>query len=71
MFVMLFINVLINVPELNFPALFSIKAKNKDPEREHLANAVSSSPTYTQFHDDDTEAIVAVSSQTPGIIQEK
>ncbi len=63
MFVMMFINVVIDVPELNFPALFSLKADKKDPEREHLANAVSTSPTYTQFENEDTDAIIPVANQ--------
>ncbi len=67
MFVMLLINVILEVPELNFPEMFSIKSKNSDPERQHLANAVSTSPSYTQFQDDEPHEVVAetqVNTQT-------
>lgn len=56
MFVMLLLNLVIQIPELNFSKHFSIKQRNTDPEREYLGNAVSSSPSYSR-HVDEEEAV--------------
>ena len=53
MFVMLLLNLVIQIPDLNFSKYFSLKQPNSDPERECLANAVSSSPSYSRQIDDD------------------
>ena len=52
MFVMLFLNVIIQIPEFNLPKLFKTKDMN-DPERERLASAAISSPSYTRQIDED------------------
>jgi hypothetical protein len=52
MFVMLLLNVVVQIPELNLPQLFTLK-DSKDPERECLTNPVISSSSYARQIDDD------------------
>jgi hypothetical protein len=52
MFVILLINVIIQIPELNIAQLFTL-SNTKDPERECLTNAVNASSSYTRQIDDD------------------
>ena len=52
MFVILLINVIIQIPELNLAQLFTL-SNSKDPERECLTNTINASSSYTRQIDDD------------------
>lgn len=62
MFVMLFISVLTQIPELNLARLFSLEIdSSSDPERQLLAESTNNSTSYTRQIDDDDyqSAIIA------------
>ena len=61
---MLLLNLVIQIPELNFSKHFSLKQRTIDPEREYLGNAVSSSPSYSR-HVDEDEAVPQLAEQPP------
>ena len=56
MFVILFLNVITQIPELNLPQLFALNTA-KDPERECLTNPVNAPLSYTRQIDDDDDLI--------------
>jgi hypothetical protein len=60
MFVMLFISVLTQIPELNLARLFSLEIESAcDPERQLLAeSSTGTSATYTRQIDDDESSSV-------------
>lgn len=54
MFVMLFISVMTQIPELNLARLFSLEIESSsDPERQLLADSTNNSTSYTRQIDDD------------------
>ena len=64
MFVILLINVIIQIPELNLAQLFILN-NGKDPERECLTNQVVASTSYTrQIDEDDSLATHPIQQQT-------
>lgn len=53
---MLLLNVVAQVPQLNLAKLFALEAIATDPERQLLANASTSSPSYSrQLNEADDE----------------
>lgn len=54
MFVMLFISVMTQIPELNLARLFSLEIdSSNDPERQLLAESTNNSTSYTRQIDDE------------------
>lgn len=71
MFVMLFISVMTQIPDLNLARLFAIDIDtSSDPERQLLAESTNNSTSYTRQIDDedhqDNENGVTVATSAPG-----
>ncbi len=61
---MLLLNVVTQIPQLNMAKLFSLESEINDPERQLLANAATSSPSYSrQMDEEDTLPTTAASAQ--------
>ena len=53
MFVMLALSVITQIPQLNLAKLFSLENEINDPERQLLADATTSSTSYSRQIDED------------------
>jgi hypothetical protein len=55
MFLMLLISVISQIPQLNMSKLFSIENEQNDPERQLLAEASNTAPSYNRQIDEEIE----------------